>query len=134
MATFVKKFLAISDFDPEIMAQMAKYGTAEKDKELLDADERYLINVEGRLNKKFKMNLSFHKRGMQGAKFFKLQKISGTNTYQMFQQNILDQEKNASYLELHPEILRQKVQEYLSQKKSQELAFSSLTEKTSQQQ
>ena len=36
IATYVKKYLQISDYDPEIMAQMAKYGTADKSDPLRD--------------------------------------------------------------------------------------------------
>ena len=87
-----------------------------------------MINVEGRLNKKFKMNLSFHKRGMQGAKYYRLQQLADSQLYQMFIPSIMTQDKTIDVKDVYPDTLREKVQEYLTDNKNKELAFSNLNE------
>lgn len=125
IATYAKRYLQVSDYDPEIMAQLAKYGAADKGDV---KDDLHLINVEGRLNKKFKMNLSFHKRGMQGAKYYRLQQVADSKLYQMFIPSIMTQDKVIDVKDVYPDELREKVQEYLTDTKNKELAFSNLNE------
>ena len=62
ISTYAKKFLQISEYDPEEISLLVKQGFSESrpvKKAML-----HLINAEGRVGKKYKVNLSFHKRGM----------------------------------------------------------------------
>ena len=64
ISTYAKKFLQISEYDPEEISLLVKQGFSESRERPVKKAMLHLINAEGRVGKKYKVNLSFHKRGM----------------------------------------------------------------------
>ena len=82
-----------------------------------------LINIEGRVHKKLKLNNNFHKRGLMGMTHFKVIQNPTTHQFSIIPPIEIKRIKSGS-IAIYGDELRARLNEYLDARKKRSLAWS----------
>jgi hypothetical protein len=123
---YLKKFLIVTDYDPESLVEKAQKVMSQDNLTHSTSEnmlrEKNLINVEGRVHKKLKLNNNFHKRGLMGMTHFK---VIQSNKHFTIVPPADIKRINQDCIEVYGDNLRSFVNEYLEDRKKRSLAWSS---------